>query len=137
MERLAKIQIIVAACTAVLLFALRSLNVSADDNGIDGALEAISFLLCAVAVVTSAKALRKRYQAMGSDNRITRQSPEYLRMRGSVRWGSYFATLIITSLAAPRFGIPALLGVGIVAVTLPPAMIVADRASGWTTHSDV
>jgi len=131
MGRLAKIQIVIAGIATLIYLALRSGAFVASNRGLPEALEALSFILCAVAVASSGKGLRIRYRQLGSDKQIARESDEYMRMRESVRWWSYLAAVIIAALAAARFNLSVWMVVVIVAVALPPFMILADRASGW------
>ena len=130
MDRLGKVQIIVAAIAALVLLVVRSGMLEKSDS-LSGPLEAVSFVLSAVAILNSGKGLREQYQHLGFDKRAARQSTEYMETRQSVRWWSYVATLIIVALAAARFNVPVALAVGAVAVALPILILVADRASGW------
>jgi hypothetical protein len=136
MDRLSKIQIIVAAIAAAVLLALRSRMLAVDHGALPGGLEAFSFILCAVAVLNSGRELRTRYQHLGFDKRVARKSVEYMQMRQSVRWWSYFAALIIAALAGIRFDVSVLMVVGAVALALPVFMIVADQASGWRGRAE-
>jgi urea transporter len=136
MDRLSKIQIIVAAIAAAVSLVLRSWMLAEDYGALTGGLEALSFILCAVAVLNSGRELRTRYQHLSFDKRVARQSVEYIQMRQSVRWWSYFAALIIAALAATRFDVSVLMVVGAVALALPVFMIVADQASGWRGRTE-
>ena len=132
MERSAKIQIIVAAIAAVVLLVTRSRVLVANAGVIPESLEAFSFLLCATAVASSGKAVRDKYQELGFNKRVARQSSDYVKMRQSVRWWLYPAVLIMATLAAPRLDFPIWWVVGVLAVAYPPAMLIVDRMSGWT-----
>jgi len=135
MDRLVKIQIGIAALAAVMMLVIRSEMLVAKYGASLNALEALSFALCAAAILNSARELRQRYQSLGSDKQVARRSAEYMRRRRSVRWCSYFAALVIASLAAIRFNLSVFTVVSGAAVALPILFIVADRASGWTTET--
>jgi len=131
MGRLAQVQIIVAAISALALFAFKSGLLGWAGSDFTEPLQWFGFILCAAAVATSGRQLRERYERLGSNPRLAGQSPEYMRMRQSVRWWSYFASLIIAALAASRFNVSVVMVLAAVAVASPALMIVVDRASGW------
>jgi membrane protease YdiL (CAAX protease family) len=130
-NRLARIQIVVAAVAAIALLFIRSGTLTGDYGVLSDALEALSFMLCVVAILNSGRELRGRYQRLGSNQQAARKSAEYMHMRQSVRWWCYLATLIIAALVAVRFDVSALMVIGALAVALPILMIVTDQASGW------
>ena len=131
MGRLAQIQIIVAAMAALAMFILKSGSLGPINGGLPESLEGLSFVLCAVAVSTSGRQLRGNYERLGSDSRVARQSPDFMRTRQSVRRWSYVAALIMASLAAARFNVSVIMVLVVLGLAVPVLTIVVDRASGW------
>lgn len=135
MGRLQKIQIIVGALAALIFLMLTAGSPQATSSVLAESLEALSFILSAAAVYSSGKALRERYQALGFDKKIARHSSSYMQMRGTVRWWTYFATLTMAGVAAHRFSIAPWTAIGILAVVLPPIILIVDQSTGWRRQS--
>lgn len=135
METLPKAQIIVAAVAAIILAVITSSARSGAFSPLVESLEALSFLLSAAAVYSSARALRSRYETLGLNKNVARRSLDYMRARRSLRCYSYIAALTIASLVAPHFNISRLFAVAALAVALPPVILIADQLTGWRGSS--
>jgi hypothetical protein len=135
MERLQKIQVIVAVLAALIFLILTPGMANPESSALADSLEALAFLLSATAVYSSGRALRKRYEALGFDKNVAQKSSNYMSMRGTLRWWSYFATLAMAGVAAHRFTIAPWLAVGLLAVGLPPTMLIVDEITGWREAS--
>ena len=135
MDRLQKTQIIFASAAAFILAILTFGTSPATFTPLAQSLEALSFLLSAAAVYSSATALRARYEALGLDKEGARRSRDYMRKRSSVRWWSYFAVLAMGSVAAPHFNISQWFAVALLAVVLPPTIFIVDQLTGWRGSS--
>ena len=131
MDQPQKNQVILATVAALLLALLTARAGSAMFTPLAGVLEALSFLLGAAAVYSSASALRARYEALGLDKEVARKSPDYMGRRRSVRWWSYLAVVSMGTVAAPHFNFPPWFVGAVLAVVLAPTIFIVDRLTGW------
>ena len=136
MQPIQKIQVIVAGLAAFIFIVLSSGAATSASTAILQSLEALSFLLSATAIYSSAKALRAQYETLGSNKDAARRSSGYMKMRRTVRWWSYFAVLAMVGVGAHRFNIQPWLALGLFAVALPPVMLVVDQSTGWRGQSE-
>ena len=135
MQRIQKIQIIVAGLTALIFMVLTSEAGTQVDSALSQTLEALSFALSATAIYSSAKALRGRNVALGSNTDVARRSSNYMEMRRTVRGWSYFATLAMVGVGAHRFNIEPWIAVALLAAALPPTILIVDQLTGWRGHA--
>lgn len=98
-------------------------------------LEAASFGLCCIGIVTGGRSVRNRYATLGSDKSVASRNSTYMQERRDLQITAAVACAAVASLVASRCGLNPLYAGLIVLGSLAAALPFINRMTGWSPKS--
>jgi hypothetical protein len=95
-------------------------------------LEAAGFGFCCIGVISGARGVRLKYEALGSDKSVAVANSDYMRQRRRVQITALVGAAAVASLVASRFGLNPFFSALVAFAGLALVILVTNRLTGWT-----
>ena len=131
--KLFQMQVAAGTACAILLAAIRHIAPSRIDAHQSALLEAASFGLCGVGIITGGQSLRSRYGELNFDKSRALADRGYMRARKELQITALIACAAVGSLLASRNGISPLYAAVAILVGLAITLVLVNRAGVWAS----